>query len=224
MTLFERAQGFIQRRARTVALGIVPLASLGALASSAHATAVLDPATCSVSFIGGPGSATGSCSSSFISQGINLFGSGHAATSGGTLYGLLFDWTGTGSGDNVDPIPVSYNFTATPAQIGSVDYSLQFFINGQSQLTLNGSATAETNYVTVGSSALNFAGTVSSYEVKLSLTQSSFSFPNGITADVPDPNGIQITPLASTPEPVSLLLVLSGGGLMLLLSRRKHTA
>jgi hypothetical protein len=223
MTLLERAQGFIQRRARTVALGIVPLASLGVLASSAHATAVLDPATCSVSFIGGPGSATGSCSSSFISQGINLFGSGHSATSGGTLYGLQFDWTGTGSGDNVDPIPVSYNFTATPAQTGSVDYSLQFFINGQNQLTINGSATAATNYVTAGSSALNFAGTVSNYEVKLALTQ-SFTFPNGITANVPDPNGIQITPLASTPEPMSLLLVLSGGGLMLLLSRRKHTA
>jgi hypothetical protein len=224
MLLLDRAQAYVRSRARIAACAIVPLSSLAGLATTARATAILNPATCTSTPVGSGTTSGGSCASSFISQGINLFGNDGGNPLSPGFYGLQFDWTGTGSGSNTDPIPVRYNFSATPLVTGRVDYSLEFLLNGISELTLAGSLTSETNYQVIGLTQVPFSGDLSSYEVKLTVSQNNGTRADGIRLDVPDPNGIQLTPLNTVPEPASALLILSGAAFLLMFGRRKRRA
>ena len=226
MTSLERAKAFVRTRACSLACAIVPLASLGSLAVPASATAILNPGSCSVTAQGASGiSPSSACSSSFISPGgVNLFGDATSASFSGGAYGLTFDWTGTGSGDATVPIPVSYNFTIQPSDIGSVDYTLEFLVNSNLVLTVSGTTPPRTDSTTInGSNLLDFVGTVQSYEVKLVASEPFGTGQNQVRVFAPDPNGIQLN-VAPVPEPASWLLVLPGGALLLLMRRAKPTS
>ena len=228
MTSLERAKAFIRTRACGLACAIVPLASLSSIAVPATATAILNPGKCNVTAQGASGVSPSSlCSSSFISPGgVNLFGDATSASFSGGSYGLVFDWTGTGSGDVASTalIPVNYNFTIQPSDLGSVNYNLEFLVNSLSVLTITGTTPPRTDSSTItGSNLLDFAGTVQSYEVKLTATEAFGNAQNQIHVFAPDPNGIQVN-VAPVPEPASWLLVLPGGALLLLLRRAKPTS
>jgi PEP-CTERM motif len=247
LTSIERAKSFMQRKARVMALSVVPLASLVAVtAPSAHAGAVTTPLTLT------PSSCTatatnnsGSCSELALATGsdgmtgVKMFGSAQANAGliltqnvqGGLTSGvpLTVDFLvasgTTNNGQVPGAIPLAWNFTITDSDAVTAD------INWTLTYTLNSTAVS---FNSVGSvqagtftgSTSGFAGlvgiTITNYKIELSVTDSSVANGGFLAVNIPQ-NSVDLNAIAGTPEPGTFALMgsaLAGLGAFALRRRR----
>jgi hypothetical protein len=194
-------------------LRVLPL--LLVVAGALHAGAIFGPPSGTVSAIGG-GIATGTAGglTTFGGQGISLDGTGTLTGVKSGRAGLLFDWTGTGSGTFLtDTLPASWDFTITGPGASTSDWTLTFTINPGSTTTIlvittyTGSVGAGGGSVSVADAPINAltGNDFVSYEVSLEVDTAFTSSTETLAVDVPPLTSIDINP-ADVPEPASILL------------------
>jgi PEP-CTERM motif len=229
LTSIERAKSFMQRKARVMALSVVPLASLVAVtAPSAHAGAVtpltLNTATCSVTATGN----SGSCSELALATGSNgmtgvkMFGSGQAnagsistqSISGGiqatiplTVDFLVGSGT-TNSGQVPGAIPLAWKFTIGDSDTVTADiaYTITWTLNS-TQFSSTGTGLTAGTYTGSASAFASLVGTaITSYKIELSVTDSHVASNGFLSVTIPQ-NSIDLNAVSAAPEPGTFALL-----------------
>ncbi len=218
----------MQRKARVIALSVVPLASLVAVtAPSAHAGAVTTPLvlnTAGCTFTGG----SGSCSELALATGSNgmtgvkMFGSGSAnvgsistqIVSGGVqatiplTVDFLVSSGGTNGGQVPGAIPLSWNFTIGDSDLVTADiaYTITWTLNG-TQFSSSGSNLAAGTYTGSASAFSGLLGvSITSYQIELSVTDTHVASNGFLSVTIPQ-NSIDLNAVTAAPEPGTFALL-----------------
>jgi hypothetical protein len=214
MTSLERAKQFLQSKGRTLALTVVPLASLAALAAPAKAGLILNTTSCGVNVSGGTGSGTCTVtqfpSGSNGVTGVSLTGSGTttAGPSGGFLE-LTFLANGTtNSGSFLGVLPMAYDFILSDSSGGLMGWSLN--INGSGGAFVSAFASgSSTGGEIKGTLNPTVSGSccLTNYSIELDVNEVSAPPGGSLTVTIPG-SSIDINPVsAAVPEPATFGLI-----------------
>jgi hypothetical protein len=223
MSSVERAKRFLQNKSRTIALTVVPLASLTGIAAPAHASTLsFTPSTCSANPSGGgnlivdPNVPTPSCTTTQLPTGadgvagLKMYGTASMQALFDTYLTINITTGGTATGTGGAVIPVSYDFTLTNTSASLMNWDVYFDVAGDLN-DASGSASGMSNGGTITGSFMVDTSTIgSAYEYVLHVEATDTSALGGdiFTLSVPQ-NSIDVNPApaSSTPEPASFSLI-----------------
>ncbi len=242
MTSIERARQFIQNKGRTIALTLVPLASLAVVSlpakagpiTPAVASLVFDATTCTPTAHGGSLSSGGSCLVSQLAPangitGVALSGNGSVTSgiSGGTI-SMEFSASGGANGASFvgGSFPLHYDVVVTDTDSDTLTYSLTLsFLTGVGTVPLapiTGTIPAGGGTLS-GSPAPTLPPTpaVSGYSVDFVVSDSEAPADATLSVNVPAGQSIDVGAIGA-PEPATFPLVASAiAGLMWWRRRKK---
>lgn len=214
MTSLERAKQFIQSKGRTLALTVVPLASLAGLAAPAKAGLILNTTGCNVNVSGGAGAGTCTItqfpSGSNGVTGVKLTGSATttAGPSGGFLDFTFFASGGTNGGSFSGVLPIAYDFILGDSDGGPIGWDL--FINGNNGTSFSAFASGSSNGGEITGTLNPFVSggaSITSYSISLDVNEEGAASGGSLTATVPG-GSIDINPVgAAVPEPATFGLI-----------------
>jgi hypothetical protein len=214
MTSVERAQRFLQTKARAIALTVVPLASvsgIGAIASASPLT--FAPSTCSANPSGGGTFVpTPSCTTTQLPTGadgvagLKLYGTASMMASFDTYLTINITTQGTASGTG-GVIPVAYDFTLSNTSSSPMNWDVYFDVAGTiSDASGSASGTSNGGTITGGFNVdTTNIGPAFFYVLHVEATDQAANGGDIFTLDVPQ-NSIDVDPVL-TPEPSSLSLI-----------------
>jgi hypothetical protein len=214
MTSVERAQRFLQTKARALALTVIPLASVSAIVAPASASPLsFTPSTCIATPSGGGTFVpTPSCGTSQLPTGadgvagLKLYGTASMQASFDTYLTINITTQGTASGTG-GVIPVAYDFTLSNTSSSVMDWDVYFAVNGTTTASGSASGTSTGGTITGGFNVdTTSIGPALSYVLHVEATDEFADGGDIFTLDVPQ-NSIDVDPVTTTPEPASLSLV-----------------
>ncbi len=234
MTSIERARRFIQSKGRTIALTLVPLASLAAITAPAKASSVsFTPANCNATAVG---SGSASCVVNQLPAangitGLTMSGMGTVSNLSGTTaeLGVQFDTSGSASGSfGPGTLPYRYDFIIGNSNGDTLEYILNtdIYTTGktldfQVVQTTSGSGTVSANTGLVIPSNVTITG----YYFDIDLSDMNSSPNQTLSLNVPAGQSVDLggaSTTSTTPEPATISLVGSAiAGLMFWRKRKK---
>jgi PEP-CTERM motif len=216
MTSVERAQRFLQAKARTIALTVAPLAAVAVAVPSADAAALsFSPSTCSANPSGG-GSfvSTPSCNVSQLATGANgvagvkLYGTATLMADFDTYLTINITTQGSASGTG-GTIPLSYDFTLSNTSSSTMDWDVYFDVAGDLADASGSASGVSTGGTITGGFTVDASNIGNAYEYVLHVEATDENANGGdtFTLNVPQ-NSIDVNPVATaTPEPASWSLL-----------------
>jgi hypothetical protein len=214
MTSVERAQLFLQNKARAIALSVVPLASVvGIIAPLSASPLSFTPSTCIASPSGGGSFVpTPSCGTSQLPTGadgvagLKLYGTASMQASFDTYLTINITTQGTASGTG-GVIPVSYDFTLSNTSSSVMDWDVYFDVAGNLTDASGGASGTSTGGTITGGFSVDTTniGSAFSYVLHVEATDEAANGGDIFTLSVPQ-NSIDVDPVL-TPEPSSWSLI-----------------
>lgn len=219
MTSVERAKRLLQAKARTIALTVVPLASVIGVSAPLHASTItLDPSSCSAIPSGSGVFMITPCSilqlptGSDGVTGIKLYGTASTTSTNEGFLALNMSTGGTASGSGGAIIPVDYDFTLSDTSGNVMNWDVYFDIAGNNGATnASGQATGtSTGGEITGSFSVNTSQIGDAFSYVLHVEAIMGAAENDtLTITVPQ-NSIDVNPVpASAPEPSTMGLLAS---------------
>jgi hypothetical protein len=209
MTSVDRAKRFLQQKARTLALTVVPLAAAAAgVAPLQGGSLALTPAECDAIPSGSGVFQITPCSSEQLPvgsngvQGIKLFGTGSTTSSSSGFLAMNLTTQGVASGTG-GVIPISYNFTLFDTFSNSMSWDVFFDVAGNLADASGQAKGVSTGGTITGSFSVDASsiGNAFQYVLHVEAIEGASAADDTLKIDVPQ-NSIDVNPVASVvPEP-----------------------
>jgi hypothetical protein len=210
MTSVERAKRFLQSGARTLALSVVPLASVSAIASPL----ILTPSSCNAIpsgsgiFVITPCTTTQLATGADGVTGLKLYGTDSTTSESSGFLALNFTTQGTASG-TAGIVPVSYDFTLSDTFSNSMNWDVFFDVAGNLTDAHGQASGVSTGGNITGSFFVDLSsiGNAFEYVLHVEAIEGASAANDTLTIDIPQ-NSVDVNPVPSAvPEPAYLSLL-----------------